>query len=350
MKQNGLILTLMVGLLGFFSCSTDVDLYADYKDVPVVYGMIDVTADTNIIKITKAFCGNNDNPINANEVALMYDSSNYSEKLNAYIVELQSTSGQSYQATGRMFILDTLTIHDKEDGVFYAPNQLLYYTTERFNGNGGGKKYRYRLVVVKPDGDTVTAETTPLGGEDLAIVSAGVTFQSSPADALNKLMFRSSEEGVIYDFKMQFNYREQHVGQEMVRKHVSWSYGAKPLSSYEKVSNTDNAYYHYYSPNTLFNVLAQAIGSDTVWSESHPNVVRYIDDFVVIMSVGGHELYQYYENNNVLESSFSVTNFSNINGGVGLFSSRVVIYNTPRLSSATRRDLFAKKSWGFKED
>ena len=114
MKQSGLILALMVGLLGLFSCSTDVDLYADYKDVPVVYGMIDVTADTNFIKITKAFCGNNDNPINANEAALVYDSSNYSEKLNAYIVELQSGSGHTYQETGRTFILDTLTIHDKE--------------------------------------------------------------------------------------------------------------------------------------------------------------------------------------------------------------------------------------------
>ena len=225
----------------------------------------------------------------------------------------------------------------------------MYYTTEHFNSNGGGKKYRYRLVVVKPDGDTIMAETNPVGG-DLAILSASATFQLRPTNAQNKLLFRSSEEGVIYDFKMQFNYREQHAGQEMVRKQVSWSYGAKPLSSYERLSNTENTYVLSYSPNTLFNVLEQAIGSDTVWSESQPNVIRYIDDFVVSMSVGGQELYEYYENHNVLESSFSITNFSNINGGVGMFSSRIVIYNTPSLSFGTRRDLFSKKSWGFKED
>ena len=32
-------------LLGLFSCSTDVDIYADYKEIPVVYGLIEAKAD-----------------------------------------------------------------------------------------------------------------------------------------------------------------------------------------------------------------------------------------------------------------------------------------------------------------
>lgn len=39
----------------FFSCTTDIDLYADYKQVPIIYGLLDATADTNYIKITRAF-------------------------------------------------------------------------------------------------------------------------------------------------------------------------------------------------------------------------------------------------------------------------------------------------------
>ena len=115
------------------ACSTKVDLYADYKDIPVIYGILDVNADTNYIKINKAFCGSNDNPINAYEVALISDSSNYPGKLEAYIVEKKNTSGQHYEPTGRIIPLDTLTIHDKEEGVFYSPDQTLYYTKEKSN-------------------------------------------------------------------------------------------------------------------------------------------------------------------------------------------------------------------------
>ena len=75
----------------FGSCTTDVDLYADYKDVPIIYAMLNPRADTNYIKITRAFCGTNDNPINANEIAQIYDSSNYSGKLDARIIEMKNT-------------------------------------------------------------------------------------------------------------------------------------------------------------------------------------------------------------------------------------------------------------------
>ena len=332
----------------FFSCSTDVDLYADYKDIPIVYGMIDTKADTNFIKITKAFCGNNENPIDASEVALISDSSTYPGKLKAYIMELQSTHGQPYAATGCSFELDTLTIHNKEEGIFYAPDQKLYYTTERFNTNSGSDKYKYKLVVVKPDGDTITAITTPVGG-DVAVLSVSASFQAAHSDAKNRLLFRSSPEGVLYDFKMQVNYREQHAGQEMVRKHVSWSYSPKPLSSYELAIGTEDCYYMYYSVNTLFGSLSNAIGNDTVWDTSHPNVVRYIDDFVITMSVGGRELYESYEMSNVIENGLMVANFSNIEGGYGLFSSRIYLVRSLRISKINKLDLF-KMPWGFVEE
>ena len=349
MKKSIAFLLLFGCLTVFFSCSTKVDLYADYKDIPVIYGIIDVKADTNFIKITKAFCGSNDNPINANEVALISDSSNYPEKLNAYIIEKKSVHGQPYEPTGRKIILDTITIHNKDEGIFYSPDQVLYYTTEKFNISENNDKYRYKLVVIKPNGDSITSETSPVGGA-LRIVSAEASFQSTPSNNLNRLMFRSSDEAMLYDFSMQFSYRETHPGQPMVKKKVKWSYGAHPLSSYEQVPATENAYYHYYSVNTLFNYLEQAIGNDTVWDINHPNVTRYIDDFVITLSAGGRELYECYEINNVIETGYTTTNYSNINGGVGVFSSRTNINRTAKLSASTRRDLFGKSAWGFVEE
>lgn len=340
----------MLSCMAFFlSCSTKVDLYADYKDIPVVYGIIDANTDTNYIKITKAFCGSNDNPINAYEVALISDSSNYQEKLNAYIIEKRSIHGQPYEPTGRIIMLDTTTIHNKDQGIFYDPDQTLYYTTEQFNINENGQKYRYKLVIVKPDGDTVTSETTPVGGS-VRIVTGETSFQSKPSASLNRLMFRSADEALLYDISMQFSYREMHPGQPMVKKKIKWSYGAHPLSSYDPVPATENAYYHYYSVNTLFNYLEQAIGGDTVWDINHPNVTRYIDEFVITLSAGGRDLYECFEINNVIETGYTTINYSNIIGGIGVFSSRTKIDRIASLSASTRRDLFGKSAWGFIEN
>ena len=76
MKKRLLLAILLPSIVVFNACTTDVNIYADYKDVAIVYAMLNSRADTNYVKIIRAFCGMNDNPIDANEVALIADSSN----------------------------------------------------------------------------------------------------------------------------------------------------------------------------------------------------------------------------------------------------------------------------------
>ena len=344
-----LIFSLFIGV--FYSCSTDVDLYADYKDVAIIYAMLNPRADTNYVKVTHAFCGTNDNPINANEVALIADSCNYPGKLDARIIELKNTHGGPYEPTGRVMVLDTMMIHDKEMGTFYAPHQIVYYTAEPFNTGANGSKYKYRLVIVKPDGDTVTAQTSMVGNEEFAIVSGSANFQIKHTDDLGKILFKADGSASLYDVKMQFNYREQLSGQEMKYKSISRSFGTKPLYDFQKVDNTENTYYQEYSLNWLFNTLANAIGSDTVVNPNHPNVTRYYDDFVISISAAGDDLNYYYIANQAQMNSpiALVSTYTNIKGGYGVFSSRTTIERVARLSSSTLRDLYGKESWGFKE-
>lgn len=350
MKYSRFILVFSLFIGVFYSCSTDVDLYADYKDVAIIYAMLNPRADTNYVKITRAFCGTNDNFINAEEVALIYDSSNYSEKLDVRLVELKSTYGGSFVPTDRVLILDTMTIHNKEEGVFYSPDQLVYFTEEHLNVGTSGDKYAYRLVAVKPDGDTVTARSTMVGNEEFCIETNGMSFQLIPTEADGKLYFRADGAASLYDIKIEFNYREQKLGQEMKRKRVSRSFGTRTLSEYTNLIG--NSYYVEYSPNWLFNTLKGAIGGDTVVDANHPNVVRYIDDFIIYISAGGDELnYYYLANQAQLNSPISlVTTYTNIEGGYGLFSSRTTIEKVVRLSSRCKSDLFSVSAWGFKEN
>ena len=335
--------------LSFFlflsACRPEIPLFADYKEIPVVYGFLDINADTNFIKITRAFGSSNSDPIDPEEVALIYDSSYYPGKLNAYIEELKSFQGDSYQPTGRKIILDTITIHHKEAGAFYSPHQLLYYTTEQFNTNEGDIKYRYKLNVVIPNGDTITAETGIVSG-DIGVSSMMVTFQSEPSSMMSGLMFTSSDEATLYEIVMQFSYLESHPGQPLTPKEVSWSYGIKRITEYEKVANTTNCYRLYYDVNTLFNTMSRAIGNDTVWDVNHPNVTRYMGDFVVYISAAGKDFGHYY---NSTQPSISLApDYTNVHGGYGLFSSRILVSTVVGLSSRTQYDLFCEP-WGFQE-
>ena len=66
MKNLFWILTLIVGL--FSSCETDFELNAPYKTIPVVYGLLDQSLDTQFVKINKSYLANENNanfaPIN----------------------------------------------------------------------------------------------------------------------------------------------------------------------------------------------------------------------------------------------------------------------------------------------
>lgn len=351
MKNIHFILVLSAFIIVFNSCSTDVDLYAEYKDVPIVYAMLNPKSDTNYVKITRAFCGTNDNPINADDVALISDSSNYPGKLDAHIIELKNTHGSAYEPTGRILTLDTITLHNKEAGAFYSPDQVFYYTTEPFNTGADGNKYKYRLVVVKPDGDSLVAQTSMVGNAEFAIMTGGVGFQAAPTNEVRKIMFRADESASLYEVSVQFNYREQWANQETKGKYIKRSFGTRTLNEYHKLEGTDNSYYLEYSVNWLFNALAIAIGGDTIYDANHPNVIRYIDDFVISISAAGDDLaYYYIASQSQMNSPMSlITTYTNIEGGYGLFSSRTKIEREAKLSANTKRELFGMTSWGFKE-
>ena len=322
----------------FFACSTDVELYADYKDIPVVYGLIDATKDTNFVRINRAFSSSNDSPINAYEVALIADSCNYPGKLDARIIEYKSGFGNQFSPTGRVIMLDTITIHDKDTGLFYAPHQKVYYTTELFRQNSGNTSYKYRLAVYKGN-DTVTSETGVVGGEDFRILSREVSFQANPTDNKGKIIFKPADNAAFYDFKMVFNYREKH-GSTVTNKQVRWDFGSKSI---DELPYENGGYYITFGKNSLFSLLEEAIGGDTI------SVTRYFDNepIEIMIAAGGEELYNYIQVNSQAGGlSQSVPDYTNVKGGYGVFSSRINITSPAQLGGTTAASLYGKP-WGF---
>ena len=346
MKKLFLLLSFMAGLVCFQACSTDVMLYADYKEIPVIYALIDASQDTNFVRINRAFSSSNESPIDATQVALIEDSCNYPGKLDAQIIEYKGSAfGSNFTPTGRVIQLDTMTILDKEPGVFYSPRQKVYYTDEVFNSNNASEKYRYKLVV-QIGKETVTSETGIVGGDDFEILTTSIGSTNVPSNVFKKIKFRLADNALFYEVKMVFNYEESINGGPMVKRQIVQSFGAK---SVDELTIENNTTYVEYSMNALFKNLTDAIAGDTVINPDHPNIIRKCDNkpMEIFISAGGDELYNYIQVNSVTSYSQTVPDYTNVSGGYGVFSSRVNLSKVVSLDAATMRELYGSTAWGF---
>lgn len=334
MKRISILLCLNLVLL-FFSCSTDVDLYADYEEKPVIYGLLDANADTNFVKITRTFYVHED----AYQAAANPDSSNYPGKLDVRLIEY--CNGDSI----REIVLDTITIHNKEQGIFYAPHQKLYYTAERLGMNTKNEKYSYRLRVALPD-RVLTTTANMVGSSYFNVQSLGLNFSKEYFGTRRPFLFRPATNAGIYHVTITFTFLEQRTPDaDSVPKTMVWDQGYYYESGL--VNSTMEGYYVFrYSPEEFYARLIEFIGGDTV-----SGVRRLLTDYPaeVIIEAAGENLGQYiYFNDPVNGISAGDSEFSLIDGGYGVFSSKMMVSRPIRLGGETVPELMEKTNWGFK--
>lgn len=335
-KHLLLLVFAFVAPLWFCACSTDIDLYADYKETPVVYALLDAKADTNYVKITRVMSVQGD----AYQVAVNPDSSNYLGKLDARLIEY--CNGDSI----REIILDTITIHNKEHGLFYAPDQKLYYTTEKLNLNRKKENYSYRLKVVLPD-RILTANADMVGNSGFGVQSLAVNFSKEYfGDASREFLFRPATNAAFYQVSMAFTFLEQRTPDgDSVPRTMHWNIGTY-TDNYFTYNMDGDAYIFPYRPETFYETLKDFIGGDTAVA----GLKRYIGDYPVevCITAGGEHLRQYVNNNNP-SSGFILGDpeFSLIEDGFGVFSSRTTTRQSVRLAGETVPELVAMR-WGFK--
>lgn len=190
MKKVITVLLVAVAIFSLYKCSTDVDIYAEYKDITIVYSLLNFEDDTTWVKITKAFSG----PGDAYEIAKIPDSSNYHYKLDVTL------TGRKQGENMTPLEFDTLTIKDKRigDTIFYYPNQLMYYTTGNLDEDADYTLY------INNRGKEITAET-PL------IPPFAITYPRNTMDFTvntKTIDWTSSENGKRYEVYYEFEYQE----------------------------------------------------------------------------------------------------------------------------------------------
>lgn len=309
-------------ILHMFSCSTEVDNYADYKDITVVYGLLDSKADTNFIKITKAFLG----PGNALLIAQNPDSSQYTGKLNVKLLGVKN-GGSLPEIT-----LDTITIQNKlaGDSIFYFPQQKLYYTTAAIDPEA-----TYTLRILRGD-KVVEAQTKVV--KDFAIMEPvnRVNFASTVASAVK---WKAAPNARRHEAVMVFNFMELWPGSaDTVHKTMTWNLGTVT----SKNTNGSETLEIAYQGDEFFTRLAAVIDQDA------PNVKRYTGKVDIYISAGGDDLTTYIEVNAPSNSIIQeVPQFTNIENGIGIFSSRSTVKRTYSMTVQSETKLVEAYPWGF---
>ena len=332
------VLILVFAVVAFLSsCRKDVDLMAEYKAIPVVYGLLDANADTNFIKITRAFYSLNGD---ATQIAMNPDSSNYPGKLDVRLTEF--CNGDSI----RQIILDTITIRNKQQGTFYAPKQKLYYTAEQLCKNTKDNKYQYKLSIVLPD--RILVSTTDIVGSDgYRVKSLAVNYSEDYFGTRRPLEYYPAVNATSYEVDVAFTFKEQrHPGGDSIPRTMHWSLGTYKIAFLSSCI-VDNYYRINYRPETFYGQLREFLGADTAIA----GLSRYIGDYPVEITIAaaGEELSQYLDWGALGNyGTMGGNDFTLIDGGTGVFSSRMTTSSRVRLAGTTVPDLLAHRYWGFK--
>lgn len=315
MKKIISLIAILSSLFFFQQCSTEVDLYADYKDITIIYGLLDVDDDTTWIKITKAFTG----PGNALEFAKDPDSSNY-----PYLLDVKLTGYKNGDVV-HTYTLDTLTVRSKDvgDTLFYYPNQLMYYTAEPLSADA-----EYKLTV-NNKGKVLSSETNMIGDFGVSITPPRYIIFDSDND--KDITVHPAINGKRYELNLVFNYKELLPGsQDTLYKSIGFSLGSKKVDNpLQPPLNLIFSYLGEVFYKTLDNDLAKT-----------PGIKRWSENVDIVVSCGSLVLNTYLEinggDNSLLQE---VPQYTNITDGLGIFTSRHTMVNTVLLHSNSEKKL-----------
>lgn len=308
MKKHLILLSLLafIGTL-FTSCSKEVDLIGDFKETAVVYGLLDKNDSVHMIKITRAFIG----PGNSLDIAQVADSS-YFQTVDAIISEYVGGT-----LTRTWTLDDTLVTDKSENGVFYAPEQKLYYFTTS-SSDPLLSEATYKLKIVVNGGlFEVHGETKLVSGISTSTDSPTYAFKFAqlPGEYKSTTVGVNVGNSYIVNTSLDFIFAE-HIGATESNKTMSWKLG--------EVDVTPGSTQNFTAVGQTFYSLVKS-----ACSTSDPNVDKRRIVGITVRVVGGsEELYNYMLVNKpastLAQNKPTYTNLTATNDHpvIGLFSSR----------------------------
>jgi len=303
------LIVIFISLFLFNACSNDLELAAPWKNIPIIYGVLNEVDQVQYIRIEKAFL---DEETNALELAKNADSLYYADAL----VQLERPSLNTTLTLERVDGAKEGII--REDGIFATdPNFLYKLDLEGTPPLEGGERVRL-LVLESNDQLLASTETTIVESFELVRGRPGDEINFSNYDRITRISWRPTESAAIYDAQFIINYQENEEGSstEFVDKSVTWVIA----SNFLKESSDNQA-------QITIDIKGEDFYAFLDGALENSNKIRKFVDMDFMVTAGGSELSEYIrirQANTGLTSSQNTPIFSNIEGGLGLFSSTAV--------------------------
>ena len=306
---NHLLISILI-LSVFAACNDKININADYTTTPVIFGLLDQNDSIHFIKITKTFLGEGNNF----DFAKVPDSSYFNE-VDAKVIELKEG-----EPTGREWALRDSTVLTKKDGVFYNPEQKVFVFYEK----NLLEDHEYKLEAILNEGEYfVDATTTLIDGfkyDSFFLNNPNFTFAASSGNTIDSYVrYFEGKNALGYQTKLIINYKEVYQDDSEALKIIVWA--GKEDNGFTSDINPDNPKTRAvaFRGQDFYNFISAQLDVDN-------NVKsRNIVDIDVVTEVGHKELMKYIE---VSEPSSGLAQstplYTNVNGGLGLFSSRLI--------------------------
>ena len=305
---------IIINLL-FISCDSSLDINADYKNIPVVYSLLDKNDSIQYIKLNKAFLGD----ASVSEMAKISDSLNYD---NAIVNLIKY---KDYKIVNTFSFERTDTIK-KDEGFFADDNNIIYIykgniINKKDNGSDAERpsEFNFVLDIKIPGIDKVSSQTKTVS--DVRILAPlGISYRKEIITYSNKYVnpeykYKSGKDAKYFEYFIEISYYEN----------INGAYRLRTISHKEGINSSptsdgDYTFSFLLNGKSFYQTIANNITNSS--SERIFYSIRY-----KFMSAG-EDLTMYID---LTKPTYGIVQekpaFTNITNGWGLFSSRTSTYS-----------------------
>lgn len=326
MKLNKLVagLAIAAGALSISSCSEDFEVAAPYKDVTVVYGLLNVDDAAQYIRIQKVFMDENRSALDLAKIA----DSNYYRNIEVHVKGLNS---------GNVVFDDVLPRVDmatenlpKNQGTFFDAPSYAYKISRTLNPS-----YTYRLVIKNMEtGNVDSAETSVISTNTGSFVVSLFTGASTKlnfnnnglAERIFKVSVTLPPNAQYAEGYLRVKYTTKTGNGPQVDSSFIWNFASAALAP----SPTTRIVNLNVEQSVFYSILSNNI------KPAASDVTRYLDSSDVFIWTANEPFYTYLQVNAAqggITADQVKTNYTNVKGAnvLGLFASRAmrVRYNIP---------------------
>ncbi len=320
MRKAYSILTVLAALFFITACNNKLNILSPYKNVTVVYGLMDQSDTAHYIRVNKAFEGLG----NAYTMAQQFDSSYYpANQLNVQLV--------CFNGYGTKVSTTTLTADSSillPPGTFSYPKQILYKTKAKLSVlDIYGNNNTYQLVVTNLKTGQVLYGSTQLlpdvtFTQGLGGTSSSALPMSSSSSNPSLIKWNSSINGRIYQMAFRFFYHEQ-TGSFNGERYFDWIFSPQTSSTIAGGQSMEYSYSEqefFQEVRTTVPIIAGA--------------VRRADSIQVLFTTGSDDFNTYIQlSQPSLGLNQDIPSYSDVKNGIGIYTARHTQIATRQISA-----------------